>query len=83
MTRIMNGEAQPVMIQMPVKAALDVKYEAEINSAGIDRAVEAARKSRASADSARLSQPSSIPMPGAGAPPAQTPPPAGTRPPTP
>ena len=46
-----------------VKAALDVKYEAEINSAGIDRAVEAARKARASADSARAAQPSSIPRP--------------------
>lgn len=77
MSRIMNGEAQPVPVQMPVKAALDVKYEAEINSAGIDRAVEAARKARASADSARAAQPSSIPMPGApgagGPPPTQPP----------
>jgi hypothetical protein len=76
LSRIMNGEAQPVMIQMPVKAALDVKYEAELNSAGIDRAVESARKVRASADSARMSQPSSIPLPpGAGG----QPPPTGTK----
>ncbi len=81
-TRIMNGEAQPVMIQMPVKAALDVKYEAELNSAGIDRAVESARKVRASADSARMSQPSSIPLPGVPGQGAQQPPiqpPTGTK----
>lgn len=68
MTRIMNGEAQPVGIQMPVKAALDVKYDAEINTAGIDRAVEAAKKVRSAADSARMSQPSSVPVPGGGPP---------------
>ena len=78
MSRIMNGEAQPVIVQMPVKAALDVKYDAELNSAGIDRAVESARKVRASADSARMAQPSSIPLPGAGAPPQGAAPPAGT-----
>jgi peptidyl-prolyl cis-trans isomerase D len=70
MSRIMAGEANPVPVQMPVKAALDAKYEAEINAAGIDRAVEAARKVRASADSARASQPSSIPIPGGVQPPA-------------
>ncbi len=82
MSRIMNGEAQPVMIQMPVKAALDVKYSAELNSAGIDRAVEAARKLRASADSARMASPSSVPLPGApaqGAAPPTTQPPAGKK----
>ena len=73
MTRIMNGEAQPVNVPMPLKAALDVKYDAELNSAGIDRAVESARKVRASADSARMAQPSSVPLPGA---------PAGAAPPT-
>ncbi|HET9423906.1 MAG TPA: peptidylprolyl isomerase [Gemmatimonadaceae bacterium] len=78
MSRIMNGEANPVGVQMPVKAALDVGYKAEINSAGIERAVEAARKVRASADSARMSQPSSVPIPGAGGPP----PAAGGPPPT-
>ena len=79
LSRIMNGETPPVMIQMPVKAALDVKYEAELNAAGIERAVESARKVRASADSARSAQPSSVPLPGA---PAQgtTPPPATKRP---
>ena len=81
-SRIMNGEAQPVMVNMAVKAALDVKYEAEINAAGIDRAVESARKVRASADSARMAAPSSVPLPGApatGAAPPTTQPPAGTK----
>jgi hypothetical protein len=80
-TRIMNGETPPVSIQMPVKAALDVKYEADLNSAGIDRAVESARKVRASADSAKMAQPSSVPLPGApaGAPAPTTQPPAGTK----
>jgi hypothetical protein len=76
MSRIMNGEAQPVNVPMPLKAALDVKYEAELNSAGIDRAVESARKVRASADSARMAQPSCAP---AGAAPPATQPPAGTK----
>jgi peptidyl-prolyl cis-trans isomerase D len=80
---IMNGEAQPVQVPMPVKAALDVKYDAELNAAGIDRAVESARKVRASADSARNAQPSSVPLPGAPAPgatpPATQPPPGTTK----
>lgn len=76
MARIMNGEAQPVNVPMPLKAALDVNYEAEINAAGIDRAVESARKFRASADSARNAQPSSVPLPGA---PAQGAVPPGTK----
>jgi hypothetical protein len=82
LTRIMNGEAQPVMVQMPVKAALDVNYDAELNSAGIDRAVESARKVRASADSARMAQPSSVPLPGGSpaGPPATQPPPTTKKP---
>jgi hypothetical protein len=82
MSRIMNGEAQPVNVPMPLKAALDVKYDAELNSAGIDRAVESARKVRASADSARMAQPSSVPLPGApaGAAPPTTQPPGTKRP---
>jgi hypothetical protein len=43
------------------------KYDAKINAAGIDRAVERAGKLRASADSARTAgQPkSAVPLPGA------------------
>jgi hypothetical protein len=78
-SHIMNGEASPVMIQMPLKVALDVNYEANLNSAGIDRAVETARKVRASADSARMAQPSSVPLPGGGAPAGATAP-TGKRP---
>jgi parvulin-like peptidyl-prolyl isomerase len=80
MARIMNGELQPVGVMPPVKAALDVNYEAEINAAGIDRAVEAARKIRASADSAKASQPSSVPVPGGAQPPAAQPPATGKPP---
>jgi hypothetical protein len=82
MSRILAGEAQPVGIQMPVRAALDVKYKADLNASGIERAVEIAKKAKASADSARALQPSALPQfggaPGSAqqAPPAQTPPPS-------
>jgi peptidyl-prolyl cis-trans isomerase D len=78
MSHIMSGEANPIRVDMPVKAALDAKYEAELNAAGIDRAVEAARKARASADSARNAQPSSVPLPSA--PPQGAAAPSGKRP---
>jgi hypothetical protein len=85
--RIMNGQAQIVPIPMPLATALDEKYDASINRAGLDRATERAAKIRASADSARAAQQprSEVPIPGApGAPPgpgapgakAQSPPPA-------
>lgn len=83
--RMMAGQAQLISVPTPVKKMLDIKYEASVNSAGIDRALERAQKTRASADSARsANQPkSAIPMPGvppAGAEPGATEPPA-TQPP--
>jgi hypothetical protein len=72
MDRIMNGQAQIVPIPMPLATALDEKYDASINRAGLDRATERAAKIRASADSARAAQQprSEVPIPGApGAPP--------------
>jgi hypothetical protein len=81
--RMMAGQAQPLSPPAPLKKMLDAKYEASVNAAGIDRAVERATRVRASADSARTAnQPKSqIPLPGA-APgsrppdgPPQTPPP--------
>jgi hypothetical protein len=74
--RIMAGQAQPVPVPAPLQIVLMDKYDAKINPAGIDRAVERAAKVRASADSAKAaSQPrSSVPLPGATAPAA--PPPA-------
>jgi hypothetical protein len=86
MDRIMNGQAQIVPIPMPLATALDEKYDASINRAGLDRATERAAKIRASADSARAAQQprSEVPIPGApGAPPVPlTPGEKGQRPPT-
>jgi hypothetical protein len=68
--RIMAGQAQPVPVPAPLQIVLMDKYDAKINPAGIDRAVERAAKLRAAVDSARAaSQPkSSVPLPGAAAP---------------
>ena len=87
-TKIMNGEANPVGVPVPLKAALDSKWEATISPAGITRAVDIARKARTVADSVKASQPSQVPMPGmpnAGPPPSAAPvtPPPATKPPAP
>jgi hypothetical protein len=67
MDRIMSGQAQLVPIPTPLATALDEKFEASINRAGLDRATERAAKIRASADSARAAQQprSEVPLPGA------------------
>jgi hypothetical protein len=66
MDRIMNGQAQMVPVPMPLAVALDEKYDASVNRAGLDRATERAAKIRASADSARAAQQprSEVPIPG-------------------
>jgi hypothetical protein len=81
--RMMAGQAQPLSLPTPLKKLLSAKYEASVNSAGIDRAFERAQRVRASADSAKeASQPKSqIPMPGAGGPPSGAPPAGATTPP--
>jgi hypothetical protein len=84
--KILAGQAQPIPVPAPLQIVLMDKYDASVNAAGIDRAVEAAAKLRASADSAKAAQQpkSSVPLPGApttGAPPAGAPtttPPAPT-----
>jgi hypothetical protein len=65
--RVMAGQAQPVPVPAPLQIILMDKYDAKINTAGIDRAVERAAKLRASADSARAAQQpkSAVPLPGA------------------
>ena len=65
MDRMMAGQAQPMSVPPPIQALLDAKYDSRTYSAGVDRAVERARRLRASADSARAaSQPrSQIPLP--------------------
>ena len=42
--RVMAGQAQPVSVPTPLKIVLMDKYDAKVNSAGIDRAVERAPK---------------------------------------
>jgi hypothetical protein len=65
--RVMAGQAQPVPVPAPLQMILMDKYDAKVNPAGIDRAVERAAKLRASADSAHAAQqpPSAVPLPGA------------------
>lgn len=64
--RIMSGQVQPIPVPAPLQIVLMDKYDAKVNDAGIDRAVERAAKLRASSDSARAaSQPkSAVPLPG-------------------
>jgi hypothetical protein len=83
--RVMAGQAQPIPVPSPLQIVLMDKYDAKVNQAGIDRAVERAAKLRASADSARAAaQPkSAVPLPGAmapGAPATTVPQPSGAVP---
>jgi hypothetical protein len=80
--KFMAGEAPVSDIPEPIKAALDMKHPAKINSAAIDRAVQAAVKVRAAADSARAASMPTQSMPGMppGMPP-MPPPPSGKEPP--
>ena len=73
--RVMAGQAQPMPIPAPLQIVLMDKFDAKVNAAGIERAVERASKLRTAADSAKnAGRPSSaVPMPGAAAPPAQSP----------
>jgi parvulin-like peptidyl-prolyl isomerase len=74
--RVMGAQVQPVPIPAPLQIILLNKYDAKVNAAGIDRAVERATKIRATADSVRASQQpqSQVPLPGGmGAPPARPP----------
>jgi hypothetical protein len=65
--RVMAGQAQPVPVPAPLQIVLMDKYDAQVNQAGIDRAVERAAKLRASSDSTRAAKqpPSAVPLPGA------------------
>ena len=68
--RVMAGEIQPQPIPSPLQIVLMDKFEAKVNGAGIDRALERAASLRVAADSAKAaSQPKSeVPLPGAKAP---------------
>ena len=75
--RILAGQAQPLPVPQPLANVLQTKYDYTINSAGIERAVERAKKIRASADSTRAANTpqSQVPLPGV--------PPGGAQPTTP
>jgi hypothetical protein len=64
--RVMAGQAQPLTVPPPVQFVLDSRFDAKTYPAGIDRAVERARRLRQSADSARAAQQprSQVPLPG-------------------
>ena len=84
MNRIMNGEAQPFNVPIPLRSALDSTWEATINTTGIARAVDVAKKARTSADSTKAAHappqmPSQVPMPGAQNPAATAPPTPATK----
>jgi hypothetical protein len=68
--RVMAGEIQPLPIPSPLQIVLMDKFEAKVNPAGIDRALERAASIRVAADSARAAAqpPSEVPLPGAKAP---------------
>lgn len=76
MDQIMAGRAQPLSVPPPVQVVLASTNDAKVYPAGVDRAVERARKLRSSADSTRSAQqpPSQVPLPT---------PPANSRPDTP
>lgn len=69
--RVMSGQAQPIRVPQPVQTVLTSKYKSKVYPAGIDRAVERAKRTRMIADSARTArQPrSQVPLP---VPPADT-----------
>ncbi len=66
MDRVMAGEIQPLPVPAPLQIVLMDKFNAKVNTTGIDRAIERAGKLRVAADSARAaSQPkSAVPLPG-------------------
>jgi len=63
--RVMSGQAQPISVPLPIQTVLTTKYKSKVYPAGVDRAVERAKKLRATADSARsANQPrSQVPLP--------------------
>lgn len=65
--RLVNGQEQFVEIPQPLVQMLRKKYDWKINSAGMDRAVQAAQAIRAKEDSSRAAAmpKSAVPMPSA------------------
>jgi hypothetical protein len=63
--RVMAGQAQPITVPLPVQTVLTIKYKSKVYPAGVDRAVERAKKLRATTDSTKAAnQPrSQVPLP--------------------
>jgi parvulin-like peptidyl-prolyl isomerase len=63
--RLLKQQDQYVDVPPPLASALHDKYDGKVNAAGLDRAVEAAKKIRANTDSAQAAQQpkSAVPMP--------------------
>lgn len=72
---LLKNEAQFIQIPAALTQALREKYDAKVNDAGLERALEQAKKVRQAADSATAAAqpPTAVPMPGA-APAPSTPP---------
>ena len=64
-TRLVRNEINFVDVPEPVVIVLRDKYESRISAAGVDRALSAAQKLRASADSSRAADqpPTAVPLP--------------------
>lgn len=75
MTRLLRNEAEFVQVPEPLVIVLRDKYESRIVPAGVDRALAAATKLRAAADSAATAgmPPSAVPLPAPAAPAAKRP----------
>lgn len=75
--RIVAGQMTMIQVPVPVEVALRRKYDAKVNTAALDRAVEKAKTVRAQADSARKATvpQSVVPMPGGADKALPTPPP--------
>jgi peptidyl-prolyl cis-trans isomerase D len=81
--RALKQQAQFIQVPKPLEAALRAKFDAKVNDAGLDRAIERAAKVKATLDSTKAAtQPKSeVPLPPAGAQPQPaTPQPAAPQP---
>jgi hypothetical protein len=71
--QVVRNEVQYVEVPDQVASVLRARYDNRVTPAGLDRALAAATKLRAAADSARAATqpPSAVPLPGAPIPPQQ------------
>jgi parvulin-like peptidyl-prolyl isomerase len=60
---MLAGRAPFVPIVAPLQSALRTRYDARVNSAGLDRAFQIAQRQRVAADAARQQTESAVPLP--------------------